>query len=62
METGDKVKSPHSLWANDVGTIAGMRNPYKEGDCIIVVFTENDKHEAYQQNFYSQNDLIKLPK
>ena len=55
MTVGDKVSSPRSLWSGDIGTIVGIVGDY---DYIHVIFPENDKHYAYQQTFYSKNNLI----
>lgn len=47
MKEGDTVKSSASLWSGDIGTIFAIVSD----DCVWVVFPENDRHEAYQQQF-----------
>lgn len=56
MSVGDKVKSSKSLWYGDIGTIFSIVSD----NCVWVVFPENDKHYAYQQQFMKKDlQLIK---
>lgn len=55
FKLGDSVKSPNSLWSNDIGTVSGVIS----NDIIHVIFSENDKHHAYQQTF-NHNQLFKV--